>query len=152
MKICTIIGSKSDLQIGKKSKDVLDEFGVENDLIIASAHRTPEKIDEIVKKNYDVYIAIAGLAAHLPGVLASKTNKPIIGVPVDVKLDGLDSILSIVQMPPGIPVACMGINNAKNAAIYAIEILAINNSDLAKKLDEYRKDMKKAIEDANREI
>ena len=152
MKVCIVLGSKSDLAIGKKTKDVLDQFDVSNDLTIASAHRTPENIDDIVNADYDVFIAIAGLAAHLPGVLASKTIKPVIGVPVNVKLDGIDSILSIVQMPPGIPTATVGIDNATNAALLAIEILALSSSELGEKIVQYRAKMKEQIEQANKEL
>ena len=106
--ITIILGSASDKPIFDKFKAILDEFGVRYNTYVASAHRTPEKIDEIVKNSdSDVFIAIAGLSAALPGAIAAKTTKPVIGIPVESKLDGLDALLSIVQMPPGIPVGCV---------------------------------------------
>ena len=142
-KVIIICGSKSDVKIADKAKQVLDEFGIENKLEIASAHRTPEKLDNIIEKTEaNVFIAIAGLSAALPGVIASKTTKPVIGVPVSVKLNGLDALLSIVQMPSGIPVATVGIDNSKNAAYLAMSILSLNDESLKKKLDEYRQSFK----------
>ncbi|XRP96502.1 5-(carboxyamino)imidazole ribonucleotide mutase [Methanocaldococcus sp. 16A] len=144
--ICIIMGSESDLKIAEKAVNVLKEFGVEFEVRVASAHRTPELVEEIVKNSKaDVFIAIAGLAAHLPGVIASLTTKPVIAVPVDAKLDGLDALLSIVQMPPGIPVAGVGIDRGENAAILALEILALKDENIAKKLAEYREKMKKKV-------
>ncbi|MFH1222690.1 MAG: 5-(carboxyamino)imidazole ribonucleotide mutase [Candidatus Micrarchaeota archaeon] len=138
-KVLIICGSKSDEEIAKKAMDTLAEFGVDYKYEVASAHRNPDKVDELVKNTKaDVIIAIAGLSAALPGVVASKTVKPVIGVPVGVKLDGLDALLSIMQMPPGIPVATVGIDNGKNAALLAIEILAVKDSSLAKKLQDTR--------------
>jgi len=139
-----IIGSDSDRKIAEKAEEVLKEFGVEFKTEVASAHRNPEKVEKIVTgSSADVFIAIAGLSAALPGVVASKTTKPVIGVPVNVKLDGLDALLSIMQMPPGIPVATVGIDNAKNAALMAISILALNDKTLNSKLKEYREKMRK---------
>jgi len=139
-KILIVSGSKSDEGIVKKVTDVLDHFGVDYKVEIASAHRTPLKVDEVVtNSSADVFIAVAGLSAALPGVVASKTTKPVIGVPVDVKLEGLDALLSIMQMPPGIPVATVGIDNGKNAAVLALEILAVNDEKLGNKIKEYRK-------------
>ena len=139
-----IIGSDSDRKIADKAEEVLREFGVEFKTEVASAHRNPEKVEKIVTgSSADVFIAIAGLSAALPGVVASKTTKPVIGVPVNVKLDGLDALLSIMQMPPGIPVATVGIDNAKNAALLAISILALNDKTLNTKLKEYREKMRK---------
>ena len=138
-RVLIICGSKSDEEIAKKASDTLTEFGVEYKYEVASAHRNPDKVEELVKgTKADVIIAIAGLSAALPGVVASKTVKPVIGVPVGVKLDGLDALLSIMQMPPGIPVATVGISNAKNAALLAVQILALNDSNLTKKIIEYR--------------
>ncbi len=112
------------MHIVEGATKVLDEHNIPYDVEIASAHRDPEKVRTIVKKSEaDVFIAIAGLSAALPGVVASLTNKPVIGVPVSVKLNGLDALLSIIQMPPGVPVACVGIDNGKNAAYLAIRIL-----------------------------
>ena len=132
-------GSKSDEKVYEKAVKTLEEFGVEYKLEIASAHRNPDLVEKLVKETKaDVIIAVAGLSAALPGVVASKTTKPVIGVPVDVKLEGLDALLSIMQMPPGIPVATVGIDNGKNAAMLAIEILALKDEGLAKKLTEAR--------------
>ena len=142
MKVLVVMGSKSDSQIAEKVTAVLDEFGVEYDVEVASAHRNPKKVEELAKKDYDVFIAIAGLSAALPGVIAAHTVRPVIGVPVSAKLNGLDALLSIAQMPPGVPVAAMGIDNGKNAALLAIEILAVKNEELREKLEEYRKKMR----------
>ncbi|MCQ6254686.1 5-(carboxyamino)imidazole ribonucleotide mutase [Methanocaldococcus sp.] len=144
--ICIIMGSESDLKIAEKAVNVLKEFNVEFEVRVASAHRTPELVEEIVKNSKaDVFIAIAGLAAHLPGVIASLTTKPVIAVPVDAKLNGLDALLSSVQMPPGIPVASVGIDRGENAAILALEILSLKDENIAKKLKEYRENMKKKV-------
>ena len=123
--ILIIAGSKSDEQVVNKVKKVFDENNVEYEIKYASAHREPEKVAELSKKDYDVFIAIAGLAAALPGVVASHTNKPVIGVPVSSKLGGLDALLSIVQMPKGVPVACVGIDNGENAAYLAMRIIGV---------------------------
>jgi len=123
--ILIIAGSKSDEQIVNKVKKVFDENKVEYEVQFASAHREPERVAELAKKDYDVFIAIAGLAAALPGVVAAHTKKPVIGVPVSSKLDGLDALLSIVQMPKGVPVACVGIDNGENAAYLAMRILGV---------------------------
>ncbi|WP_048056263.1 5-(carboxyamino)imidazole ribonucleotide mutase [Methanocaldococcus fervens] len=144
--ICVIMGSESDVKIAEKAVNVLKEFGVEFEVRVASAHRTPEFVEEIVKNSkVEVFIAIAGLAAHLPGVVASLTTKPVIAVPVNAKLNGLDALLSAVQMPPGIPVACVGVDRGENAAILALEILALKDENVAKKLEEYREKMKKKV-------
>ncbi|AFC99294.1 phosphoribosylaminoimidazole carboxylase, PurE protein [Methanocella conradii HZ254] len=125
--VAIILGSASDRAIADKAVDVLTKNGVSYDLQVLSAHRNPEDLDAYVKKSEaKVFIAIAGLSAALPGVVASKTNKPVIGVPVSAKLGGLDALLSIVQMPRGVPVACVGIDNGENAAHLAIRILEVN--------------------------
>lgn len=142
MRVLVVMGSKSDSQIAEKVTAVLDEFGVEYDVEVASAHRNPKKVEELAKKDYDVFIAIAGLSAALPGIIAAHTVRPVIGVPVSAKLNGLDALLSIAQMPPGVPVAAVGIDNGKNAALLAIEILAVKNEELREKLEEYRKKMR----------
>lgn len=143
-RILIISGSKSDEAIVKGITSVLDDFGAEWKYEVASAHRTPEKVEKIVKSTFaDVIIAVAGLSAALPGVCASHTLVPVIGVPVSAKLGGMDSLLSIAQMPPGVPVACVGIDNGKNAALLALEILGINDKDLEKKLISYREKMRK---------
>lgn len=122
--ISIIAGSTSDKEVYEKAEAVLKEKHIEYDLQIISAHRDPEKLDSYIKSCESlVYIAVAGLSAALPGVIASKTDKPVIGVPVNAKLGGLDALLSIVQMPPRVPVACVGIDRGDNAAYLAIRIL-----------------------------
>jgi 5-(carboxyamino)imidazole ribonucleotide mutase len=142
MKIMVVMGSKSDMPVAEKVKDVLDEFQVPYEIEVASAHRNPPKVKEIAEReDVDVFIAIAGLSAALPGVIASHTTKPVIGVPVSGKVN-LDSILSIVQMPPGIPVAAVGLDNGKNAALLAIEIMALKYPELNERLQAYREKMR----------
>jgi 5-(carboxyamino)imidazole ribonucleotide mutase len=124
--VAVIAGSQSDEKVYSKAITVLKENNISFDLQIISAHRNPSKLDEYVKNSTaKVFICVAGLSAALPGVVASKTDKVVIGVPVSSKLGGLDALLSIVQMPPGVPVACVGIDNAKNAAYLAIRILKL---------------------------
>jgi 5-(carboxyamino)imidazole ribonucleotide mutase len=124
--VAIISGSASDEKIYSKAVDTLKEQNISYDVQILSAHRDPDKLDQYVKQSKaKVFICVAGLSAALPGVVASKTDKPVIGVPVESKLMGLDALLSIVQMPPGVPVACVGIDNAKNAALLAIRILKL---------------------------
>ncbi len=126
MSILIIVGSKSDLHIAEKVTKVLNKNDVEYDLQVASAHREPQKVLDIIKKKkYRLYICIAGLSAALPGFVASHTDKPVIGVPVSAKLGGLDALLSIAQMPKGVPVACVGIDNGENAAHLALRILNV---------------------------
>ena len=145
MKIQIILGSKSDMPVAEKIKKILDGFTIKYDIKIASAHRTPDYLMEIVKNSdADVFIGVAGLSAALPGSIAAHTIKPVIGVPVSGKVN-LDSILSIVQMPPGIPVGAVGLDRGDNAALLAIEILAINDKDLTKKLEEYRRKMREKV-------
>ena len=150
MDVQIILGSISDKEIEKKAVDVLKEFGVEYKVTVASAHRTPERVEYIIKEAHEngvkVFIAIAGLAAHLPGVIASKTVKPVIGVPVDSNLDGIDALLSIAQMPPGIPVACVGVGRGDNAALLACEIMGVYDEKLREKLLRYREKMAEKIE------
>ena len=143
-----IMGSDSDLAIMDDAMKVLKEFGIGYEVKVLSAHRTPNQHAEYSKTAIDrglkVIIAAAGGAAHLPGVTAAQTTLPVIGVPIKGKsLEGMDSLLSIVQMPPGIPVATVAINGAKNAAILAVSILALVNSDIRAKLVEYRKKMER---------
>lgn len=122
--VALIAGSKSDEEIYSKAVEILKNNNIKFDLQIISAHRNPEQLDDYIKtSSAKIFICVAGLSAALPGVVASKTTKPVIGVPVSAKLGGLDALLSIVQMPPGVPVACVGIDNAKNAAYLAIRIL-----------------------------
>jgi len=143
MKIQIIMGSKSDMPVAEKAKKILDEFDVDYKINVASAHRTPDVLKELVKtSDADVFIGIAGLAAALPGSIAAHTTKPVIGVPVSGKIN-LDSILSIIQMPPGIPVAAVGLDRGDNAALLAIAILSIKDEKLMKKLEDYRERMRK---------
>ncbi len=137
--ISIIIGSTSDQELGDKATKILDEFSVTYDLQVISAHRNPAKLSEYVKNTpAKVFITIAGLAAALPGSVAAQTIKPVIGVPKEVKLGGMDSLLSIVQMPTGVPVATVGIDGSKNAALLAIEILALQDEKLAEQVHKYR--------------
>ena len=139
-KVSIIMGSKSDLPVAEKAINILKKFGVAYDIDVASAHRTPHRVEELVtKSDADVFIAIAGLSAALPGVIASFTTKPVIGVPVSGSIN-FDALLSIVQMPPGIPVAAVGMDRGDNAATLAVEILAIMDDSLKSKLADYRKE------------
>jgi len=145
MKIQIIMGSKSDSAVAEKAEKILKDFNVDYKIDVASAHRTPDYLKELVEKsNADIFIGIAGLAAALPGSIAAHTTKPVIGVPVSGKVN-LDSILSIVQMPPGIPVAAVGLDRGDNAALLAIEILSIKDKKLKNQINEYRKKMKKKV-------
>ena len=122
--IAILIGSESDRQIAQRTAKVLDNAGIDYDIQVLSAHRDPIELEEYIQKSdARVFIAIAGLSAALPGVVASRTKKPVIGVPVSSKLGGIDALLSIVQMPKGVPVACVGIDNGENAAYLALRIL-----------------------------
>ncbi|HIP17123.1 MAG TPA: 5-(carboxyamino)imidazole ribonucleotide mutase [Methanothermococcus okinawensis] len=151
--ICIIMGSESDLKIAEKGTSILKDFGVDFEVRVASAHRTPDLVEEIVKNSdAKVFIAIAGLAAHLPGVVASLTTKPVIAVPVESKLDGMDALLSCVQMPPGIPTATVGVDRGDNAALLALEILAISNEELSKKLDEFRKKQRENVIESDKRV
>jgi 5-(carboxyamino)imidazole ribonucleotide mutase len=143
MKIHIIMGSKSDMPIAEKAKKILDEFDVDYEINVASAHRTPDVLKKLVQtSDADVFIGIAGLAAALPGSIAAHTVKPVIGVPVSGKIN-LDSILSIIQMPPGIPVAAVGLDRGDNAALLAVAIISIKDGKLMKKLEDYRERMRK---------
>ncbi|WMJ81400.1 5-(carboxyamino)imidazole ribonucleotide mutase [Clostridium sp. MB40-C1] len=155
MKVAIIFGSKSDSNIMKKAAECLKEFNVEYKAFILSAHRVPEKLSEVInnieEEDFECIIAGAGLAAHLPGVIASQTILPVIGVPIDAALNGTDSLLSMVQMPKPIPVAVVGINNAYNAGILATEILSLKYPELKEKLINYRKQMKEKFINENGE-
>lgn len=143
--ITIIMGSESDMKIAEKAQKVLDDFGVPYTTEVASAHRTPDKLKDIItNSDSEVFIAIAGLSAALPGVVASHTTRPVIGVPVNVKLDGLDALLSIMQMPPKIPVGCVGIDRGDNAAYLALSILSLSHDDIKTKLEEFRKSLAEA--------
>ncbi len=122
--VSILIGSESDRQIADRAAKVLEEAGVQHEVRVLSAHRNPLELEDYISKtDAEIFIAIAGLSAALPGVIASRTKKPVIGVPVSSKLGGLDALLSIVQMPRGVPVACVGIDNGENAALLALRIL-----------------------------
>lgn len=139
-KVSIILGSKSDLKVAEKAIAILNRFGIAFDINVASAHRTPARVEELVKNSdAEVFIAIAGMSAALPGVVASFTVKPVIGVPVSGTLN-LDALASIVQMPPGIPVAAVGLDRGDNAAIMASEIIAIHDDAIREKMIEYRKE------------
>ena len=138
--VSIIAGSKSDLEVVKKAETVLDKLGIPYETAYLSCHRNPEDLDIYLSgSKSDVFIAIAGLSAHLPGYIAVRTGRPVIGVPVDRGLGGLDALLSIVQMPRGVPVACVGINNAENAALLAAEILSLKDESLHDKVMRYRR-------------
>src|SRR3989344_2628217 len=150
-KVGIIMGSDSDLEVFSEAAKVLEEFGVSYDMTVGSAHRSPERVQKYsssaLGRGIKVLIAGAGGAAHLAGVIAAHTTLPVIGLPVKAKsLDGLDSLLSTVQMPPGIPVATVGINAVKNAGLLAIQILAVENKALEEKLKDYKKKMSKEQE------
>jgi 5-(carboxyamino)imidazole ribonucleotide mutase len=137
------MGSKSDMPIAEKAEKILNEFDLPYKIEVASAHRTPDLLKKIVKNSKaEVFIGIAGLSAALPGSIAAHTIKPVIGVPVSGKVN-FDSILSIIQMPPGIPVAAVGLDRGDNAVLLAIEILAINDMNLKNQLEKYRENMRK---------
>ncbi|VVC02655.1 N5-carboxyaminoimidazole ribonucleotide mutase [Candidatus Burarchaeum australiense] len=144
MDVMIICGSKNDLGIVEATEELLNELGVSYSSETCSAHRNPAQLDAILRTTKaKVIIAIAGLSAALPGVCASLTTKPVIGVPVDVQLSGLDALLSMMQMPSGVPVATVGINNGRNAALLAAEMLAMHDKDLEHRLQDYRNRMKK---------
>lgn len=156
-KVAVIMGSHSDFLILKGCIQMLKEFGVDVEISVMSAHRTPDRAAEFAKNaetnGFDVIIAAAGKAAHLPGVLASYTTLPVIGIPIKSStLDGLDSLLSIVQMPKGVPVATVAIDGAENAALLAIQILGISNEGLREKLKQYRQRMVEEVEKADAKI
>jgi len=139
------MGSKSDMPVAEKAEKILKKFSVDYEIKVASAHRTPDYLKEIVEKNdADVFIAIAGLSAALPGSIAAHTIKPVIGVPVSGKVN-FDSILSIVQMPPGIPVGAVGLDRGDNAALLAVQVLSVKDKKLSDEMKKYRKDMKEKV-------
>ena len=143
------MGSDSDLKVMQEAAKVLEEFGVPFEISVNSAHRTPERAHEYaataIKRGLKVIIASAGGAAHLAGVMAANTTLPVIGVPINWKLEGLDALLSTMQMPPGIPVATVAIDGAKNAGLLAIQVLATSDKKLMKKLEDYKKTMANAV-------
>jgi len=155
-KVSIIMGSTSDLPIMEKAAKVLNDFKIPFEMNALSAHRTPDEVEKFAKsaseKGIEVIIAGAGMAAHLPGVIAAMTTVPVIGVPINASLNGLDSLLAIVQMPPGIPVATVGIDGAQNAGILAVQILATADENLKKALVDFKKDLKSKIVKANEDL
>lgn len=155
-KVAIIMGSDSDLPIVKKAIDKLNSFDIPTEVHIMSAHRTPDLAADFAKSaisnNIGVIIAAAGMAAHLAGVIAAHTTLPTIGLPIKSTLEGLDSLLSTVQMPPGVPVATVGINNAENAAILAAQILAIADNDISLKLSKMKEDMRNRVIKKNKNL
>lgn len=147
--VAVIMGSKSDYEICKEVIETLEELKINVHKEVVSAHRTPDRLHSFgheANSKYDVVIAAAGGSAHLPGMVAAYTNKPVIGLPIKSKaLSGIDSLLSIVQMPPGVPVATVAINGSKNAALLAAQILAISNDKLACKLQEYKNKLEQEV-------
>ena len=154
--VSIIMGSTSDLPVMEKACKFLDEMQIPFEVNALSAHRTPDAVETFSREAKDrgirVIIAAAGMAAALPGVIAASTTLPVIGVPIKGMLDGLDAMLSIIQMPPGIPVATVGVNGAQNAAILAVEMLALADADVAQRLAQYKATLKEKIEKANRDL
>ena len=150
--VSIIMGSKSDLSIMKGAPEVLEELGIEYELTILSAHRTPHRVMKLAEgakeRGIKVFIAGAGMAAHLPGVIAAFTTLPIIGVPIQASVSpgGLDAVLAILQMPPGVPVATVAINGSRNAGILAAQIIGTSDDNLAIRLDEFKEKMRKKVE------
>ena len=155
-RVSIIMGSTSDLPIMEKAAKILDEFGIPFEMHALSAHRTHAEVENFAKnaqsRGIEVIVAAAGRAAHLPGVIASMTTLPVIGVQISSTLDGVDALLAIVQMPPGIPVATVGINASMNAGILATQFLAVKDASLQTKLADYKDGLKKKIVQANDEL
>jgi len=154
--VSIIMGSTSDLPVMEKTASLLNEFRIPFEINALSAHRTPDEVEKFAKnasaRGIKVIIAAAGMAAHLPGVIASMTSVPVIGVPINASLDGLDSIFSILQMPPGIPVATVGVNASLNAGILAAQIIATGDKEVMKEVVKYKESLKKKIVQANEEL
>ena len=154
--VSIIMGSTSDLPVMEKACNWLNDNQIPFEVNALSAHRTPDAVESFAKgakeRGVKVIIAAAGMAAHLCGVIASMTTVPVIGVPINSTLDGMDALLAIVQMPPGIPVATVGINGALNAGILAVQMLAVGDEQLQEKLSAYKEDLKKKIVKANEEL
>ena len=154
--VSIIMGSTSDLPVMEKAMSLLEEMQIPFEVNALSAHRTPEAVEQFARgaqgRGIHVIIAAAGMAAALPGVIAASTTIPVIGVPIKGMLDGLDAMLSIIQMPPGIPVATVGVNGAMNAAILATQIIALGNSDVAQRVAAYKARLGEKIEKANRQL
>jgi len=158
LEVGIIMGSKSDLPVMQNAIDILNEFGINSEVEIVSAHRTPEKMFKYAQnaknKGIKVIIAGAGGAAHLPGMIASITTLPVIGVPIKSRnsIDGWDSILSILQMPDGVPVGTVALNGSKNAGILAAQIIAINNDELNQKIEDYKKELENKVISSNKDL
>lgn len=154
--VSIIMGSTSDMPVMEKAAKFFDEMQVPFEINALSAHRTPEAVEQFAKnaqeRGVKVIIAAAGMAAHLPGVIASMTTIPVIGVPINASLDGMDALLAIVQMPPGIPVATVGINGSLNAAILALQMIATGDETMQQKLSTYKESLKEKITKANQEL
>ncbi|MBR5843851.1 MAG: 5-(carboxyamino)imidazole ribonucleotide mutase [Bacteroidaceae bacterium] len=154
--VSIIMGSTSDMPIMEKAAQLLNDFQIPFEINALSAHRTPAQVEEFArnahKRGVKVIIAAAGMAAHLPGVIAAMTPLPVIGVPIKSTLEGMDALLAIVQMPPGIPVATVGINAGLNAAILATQILALGDENIARKVSEYKENLAGKITKANEEL
>lgn len=154
--VSIIMGSTSDLPIMEKAAARLDSLEIPFEILALSAHRTPAEVEQFAKgakeRGIKVIIAAAGMAAHLCGVIASMTSIPVIGVPVKSTLEGIDALLAIVQMPPGIPVATVGINGAENAAILAVQMMATDNPDLYQRLENFKESLKNKVIKANEEL
>jgi 5-(carboxyamino)imidazole ribonucleotide mutase len=154
--VSIIMGSTSDLPVMEKAAEILNGFRIPFEMNALSAHRTPEEVEKFAKnassRGIKVIIAAAGMAAHLPGVIAAMTPLPVIGVPIKASLEGLDSIFSILQMPPGIPVATVGVNAAQNAGILAAQIIATGNEEVLEEVVKYKESLKKKIVEANEEL
>ncbi|NLX66723.1 MAG: 5-(carboxyamino)imidazole ribonucleotide mutase [Bacteroidales bacterium] len=154
--VTIIMGSTSDLPVMEKAAQFLNEMEIPFEMNALSAHRTPEEVEQFAKgakeRGIKVIIAAAGMAAHLPGVIASMTTLPVIGVPINSSLEGMDALLAIVQMPPGIPVATVGINGALNAAILALQIISTGDASMQEKLVNYKESLKNKINKANQEL
>ena len=155
-KVSIIMGSTSDLPVMEKAAKLLNEFQIPFELNALSAHRTPDEVADFAKnaedRGIEIIIAGAGMAAHLPGVIAAMTTLPVIGVPINATFDGMDALLAIVQMPPGIPVATVGVGAAQNAAILAIQILALSDKTLNEKFTAYKQGLKQKITKANEDL
>lgn len=155
-RVSIIMGSTSDLGVMEAAAKLLDEFEIPFEINALSAHRTPEAVEVFAKgakaRGIEVIIAAAGMAAHLPGVIAAMTTLPVIGVPINASLNGLDSLLAIVQMPPGIPVATVAVNGAQNAGILAVQMMALGDPVLADKLETFKETLKTKIQKANKDL
>lgn len=154
--VSIIMGSTSDLPVMEKACKWLEQYEIPFEINALSAHRTPNAVENFAKgakeRGIKVIIAGAGMAAALPGVIAASTSLPVIGVPIKGMLDGLDAMLSIIQMPPGIPVATVGVNGAQNAAILAAQMMALGDEEIAKKVEEWKSTLGEKIENANKEL